>query len=68
MNIANTFWTIIGENYYRIYNGVLKYAPICKETSSVLTNEESHIEVISIEKLELINTEFGSNFTMNDFK
>jgi hypothetical protein len=64
--VQNTFWTIIDNNYYRIHNGILKYAPVDTD-NSVLADEESHIEVISIEKLELINSEFGSSFTMNDF-
>ena len=64
----NTFWTLIEDEYYRIYNGALKHAPVCAETSSVLTNEESRIEVISAEKLELINKELGCSFIVDDFR
>ena len=64
----NTFWTLIEDEYYRIYNGELKYAPLCTNTQSVNTNEESNMEVISPDKLELINLEFGSNFIIDDFR
>lgn len=66
MNIKNTFWTIIEDSYYRIHDGVLKYAPIDNDNNIVLSLE-SHIEVISAEMLELINFEFNSNFIMDDF-
>ena len=66
MNIKNTFWTIIEDSYYRIQNGVLKYAPINTD-KSVLTSEESEVNVISTDILELINYEFGSSFVMTDF-
>ncbi|MEA2049189.1 MAG: hypothetical protein U9O56_00425 [Campylobacterota bacterium] len=66
MNINNTFWTIIDDNYYRIHNGILKYAPIDID-NSIITDAESSVDIISIEKLELINQEFGSTFTINDF-
>jgi len=64
----NTFWTIIENNYYRIHNGVLKYAPINNIDNSVIADNEANIEVISIDMLELINNEFGSNFIMDDFR
>lgn len=47
--MQNTFWTPIDGNYYRVYNGVLKYAPICSETSIVLHQKEEAVEVISDE-------------------
>jgi len=64
--VNNTFWTLIEDNYYRIHNGVLKYAPMDTDNSIVHKNE-SRIEIISIEKLERINDEFNSNFIMSDF-
>jgi len=66
MTIKNNFWTIIEDSYYRIHDGVLKYAPI-GDNNIVLLSQESHIEVISAEMLELINYEFNSNFDMSDF-
>jgi hypothetical protein len=68
MDIQNTFWTIIDNSYYRIHNGILKYAPVNTNDSSVLKSEESCVEVISIEILELVNQEFNSSFTINDFE
>ena len=64
--MQNTFWTIIDNNYYRIHNGILKYAPVGID-NNILHEEESHIEVISIDQLELINYEFNSSFMMSDF-
>jgi DNA mismatch repair protein MutH len=65
--MQNTFWTPIDGNYYRVYNGVLKYAPMCSETSIVLTDKEELVEVISAEQLEKINSKLGSSFTVDDF-
>ena len=65
--MKNTFWTLIENNYYRIHNGILKYAPADFD-NNIISEEESHIEVISIEQLELINDEFNSNFLISDFK
>jgi len=62
----NTFWTLIEDNYYRIHNGILKYAPVDTD-NNIIDKEEANIEVISIEQLELINYEFGSSFIMSDF-
>lgn len=66
--MQNTFWTLIDGNYYRVYNGVLKYAPMCGETSIVLHEKEELVEVISAEQLEKINHKLGSNFTIDNFK
>ena len=63
----NTFWTLIENEYYRIHNGVLKYAPVCSNTSTVLNSEESQVQVISADKLEKVNQEFGSSFIISDF-
>ena len=65
--MGNTFWTPINGNYYRVYNGELKYAPMCSETSIVLHQKEETVEVISAEQLEKINSKLGSSFTVNDF-
>ena len=65
--MQNTFWTLIDGNYYRVYNGVLKYAPMCSETSKVLSHQEEIVEVITATQLEKINEELGSNFTVDDF-
>ncbi len=34
----NTFWKLIDGQYYRIFNGELKYAPACEYSNSVLLN------------------------------
>ena len=62
----NTFWTLIEDNYYRIYNGILKYAPVGID-NNILLKEEACVEVISANRLNLINNEFGSNFIISDF-
>lgn len=63
----NTFWTQIDDLYYRIHNNILKYAPICKETSKILVDKKSIVQVISSERLEKVNKKFGSNFKISDF-
>ena len=65
--MQNTFWTLIDDEYYRIHNGVLKYAPVCSETNKVVANEESLVQVISAYRLENINKILGSKFTVDDF-
>lgn len=65
--MKNTFWTLIEDKYYRVHNGVLKYAPICDSTSNVLTKNESTVEVISAEQLEVVNTILGTSFIIDDF-
>lgn len=65
--MKNTFWTLIDKEYYRVHNGVLKYAPKCTETSTVVTSKESKVEVVSPEQLEKINSKLGSFFTTDDF-
>ena len=65
--MTNTFWTLIEDGYYRIKDGVLLYAPVCRINSSVLSHEQSIVQIISPEKLELINIEFGSKFLISDF-
>ena len=64
----NTFWTLIDNQYYRVHNGILKYAPMCNTTNQVITEQESIVEVISAIELEKINMELGSNFIAEDFK
>lgn len=65
--MKNTFWTLIDKEYYRVHNGVLKYAPMCSETSTVVTSKESKVEVVSAEQLEKINSKLGSCFTIDNF-
>ncbi len=64
----NTFWVKIDEGFYRIHNGVLKYAPVEGDDISVNLNEQTSVEVISPEKLEKVNEVLGSSFTASDFE
>lgn len=64
--MENTFWTLIDNEYYRIHNGNLKYAPMCSDTSKILTDEEEKVEVISPELLERINYEFRMTLCVDD--
>ncbi|MCD4757065.1 MAG: hypothetical protein K8R39_02255 [Arcobacteraceae bacterium] len=65
--MQNTFWTLIEDGYYRIHNGNLKYAPICSETSRILTDEEEKVQIISPEKLQKVNDSLGVSFLVEDF-
>ena len=65
--MKNTFWTLIEDNYYRIHNGILKYAPVVGIDKKIALEKESYVDIISIEQLKLINYEFGCNFMMSDF-
>ena len=65
--MKNTFWTLIDDQYYRIYNGELKSAPKCIETSTVITSQESKVKVVSGEQLEKINNKLGSSFNTDNF-
>jgi len=61
----NTFWTLIDNEYYRIYDKELKHAPLNKETNSIDVSLESVVEVITPERLELINMTFGTYLESN---
>lgn len=63
----NTFWTLIDNEYYRVYNNLLKHAPLNQETNSIDVNQESNVNVISQEKLEIINQKLGCCFTIDNF-
>ena len=65
--MQNTFWTFIEDGYYRIYDGVLKYAPVNDIDSSILLNKQDIVQVITPQKLELVNNELGSSFLISDF-
>jgi len=65
--MQKTFWTLIEDGYYRIHNGKLKYAPMCGETSKILTNQEEKVQIISPEKLQKINDCLGVSFLVEDF-
>lgn len=65
--MKNTFWTLIENDYYRVHERVLKHAPYNMETNSVELNEQSVVEVISSDRLELINFVLGSHFDIDDF-
>jgi len=65
--MTNTFWTLIENEYYRVHDKTLKHAPLNKDTNSVETSQESIVEVITPEKLELINEKLGCNFIFDDF-
>ena len=61
-----TFWTLIDNEYYRIHNGILKYAP--NENNSIDINQEITVIDLNDDKLKLINKELGSNFILDDLK
>lgn len=63
----NTFWTLIDNEYYRIYDKVLKHAPLNQETNSIELSQESVVKVITPERLELINEKLGCCFIFDDF-
>jgi hypothetical protein len=63
----NTFWVKIEDGFYRIHNGVLKYAPADTDDSSINLEEQSRVEVIGAQMLEKINETLGSNFIASDF-
>lgn len=64
--MKNTFWTLIDNEYYRIHNGVLKYAPICNDTKEMLSSKEEEVKVISAELLEKVNNSLGTNLTISN--
>jgi hypothetical protein len=64
--MQNTFWTLINNQYYRVHNGELKYAPACQYTNEVLLQEESKVEVMTGELLEQINEVFGLKLNLDD--
>lgn len=53
--------------YYRIHNKTLKHAPLNQETNTIKTSHESIVEVISPERLELVNEKLGCSFMVDDF-
>ena len=61
-----TFWTLIDNGYYRIHNGILKYAP--NENNRINIDQEITVTNLNDNQLKLINLEFGSNFVLNDLK
>ena len=63
----NTFWTLIDNEYYRVHDKVLKYAPLNAETNNINTEEESIVQVITPERLEKINIKLGCTFIVDDF-
>lgn len=63
----NTFWILIDNEYYRVYDKILKHAPINKETNSIEISQESIVEVISPEQLEKVNEKLGCSFIVDDF-
>jgi len=65
--MENTFWTLIENEYYRVYNNKLKHAPQSIETNSINTSKESIVQVIEPERLELVNEKLGCSFVMDDF-
>lgn len=63
----NTFWVKVEEGFYRVHNGILKYAPIDDDNISVNLNEQSRVEVIAPEQLEKVNEILGCSFIASDF-
>jgi len=63
----NTFWTLVDNEYYRVHDKVLKYAPVNSETNLIESSLESKVEIITPELLEKVNTVLGCSFIMNDF-
>ena len=63
----NTFWTLIENDYYRVHNKILKHAPINKKTNTIDLSKKSVVEVISAQKLELVNKNLGSSFMIENF-
>lgn len=64
--MQNTFWIPIENDYYRIHERVLKHAPYNIETNSIELGLESVVEVISPDRLELVNFALGSHFQIDD--
>lgn len=65
--MQNTFWVFIEDGYYRIFNGVLRYAPADTD-SSIILDDQINVKSITFEKLEIVNKNLGSNFLLNNFK
>ena len=66
--MENTFWTLIENAYYRVYNNKLKHAPLNQINQTIETSQESNVEVITPELLEKINKKLGYNFISEDFQ
>ena len=62
--MKNTFWTIFGENYFRIKNGVLLQAPV-NSNNTVDAEHESRATSVATNILTDINNNFGSSFNFN---
>ncbi len=60
--MKNTFWTIFGDNYYRVKNGELLQAPVSIDNSVDVEHEINSASVPS-NILEQINNEFCSSFS-----
>jgi len=65
--MQNTFWTFIEDGYYRIYDGVLKYAPVSNIDDSIVLDDQDIVQIITPQKLEVVNNELGSSFLISDF-
>ncbi len=59
--MKNTFWTIFGDNYYRVKNGELLQAPVNVD-NTVDAEHESQALSVSSEILTKINNDFGCCF------
>lgn len=64
--MQNTFWTLVEDSYFRVHDGVLKTAPLCSDTSSVKTSQESVVKSISPDILEKVNGALGINLSISD--
>jgi len=65
--MQNTFWTLIEDGYYRVFNGELKYAPKSDLNGTVASSDEIIVQSIDADKLELINSKLGSSFLIASF-
>ena len=63
----NTYWTKIDQGYYRVHNGILKYAPLKENDSSIDLDNITEIKNISEEELDRINLSLGSRFKIDEF-
>ena len=62
--MKNTFWTLIEDNYYRIEDKQLKYAPVNATDNTIILEDAKVVIDISKDILELINKEFNSSIVI----
>ena len=52
--MQNTFWTFIEDGYYRIYDGILKYAPTNDIDNSIALDNQEIVQIITAKKFTII--------------